>query len=194
MNYKGGKMEIWKDIKGFEGLYQISNYGRLKSFKVYPEGKILKLTNKNGDYFSVVLQGIGFKPRSIRIHRLVAEAFLPNPCNLPEINHIDGNKQNNHISNLEWVTKSQNVVHSMTMLHPHQNDGIKNYNKFIKTTPVMQLTKEGLPIKTYLNCKEASKQTGICHRDILLVANHQPKRKTAGGYKWEFVKKGVIVK
>ena len=90
-------MEIWKDVKGWEGLYQISNYGRLKSFKVYPEGKILKLTNKNGDYYSVVLQGIGLKPKSTRIHRLVAEAFLPNPCNLPEINHIDGKKQNNHI-------------------------------------------------------------------------------------------------
>ena len=183
--------EIWKDVKEFEGYYQISNFGRLKSFKVDNAGKILKLTNRNGDYFSVVLCGIGKKNKSTRIHRLVAEAFIPNPENLPEINHIDGNKQNNCVDNLEWVTRQENLIHSMTVLHPKQNDGMIYYNQHIRPKPIVQMNMNGQIIAEFESAEIASRQTGVCSRNILQMANKTPYkkdhlRKSAGRYKWAF--------
>jgi hypothetical protein len=92
--------EIWKGILGFEGLYEVSNFGNIKSFKLCPSGFILKQTNKNGGYLSVQLCGKGNRPKTIRTHRIVAINFIPNPKNLPEVNHKDMNKQNNLYSNL----------------------------------------------------------------------------------------------
>ena len=108
--------EIWKDIPNYEGLYQASNLGRIKSIqyfnhtnnKIYPRDKILKpILNEKG-YCRVDLS----KSRKIkrhRVHRLVAETFIPNPYNLLEVNHIDGNKQNNKVNNLEWCSHSYNM-------------------------------------------------------------------------------------
>lgn len=184
--------EVWKDIKDYEGLYQISNYGRLKSFKVESKGKILKLTNQYGNYFSVVLQGKGVPKRSTRIHRLVAEAFIPNPNNLPEINHKDGNKQNNNVNNLEWVSRKQNAVHSMTILHPQQKDGMIYYNKYIRPKPIVQMDLNNNILAVFDSAETASKMTGVCARNILQMANKTPfnkkglLRKSAGGFKWAF--------
>ena len=91
-----------------EEKYYISSKGSLKNIQT---DKILKMTNKYGDYFSVVLY-LNEKRKSTRIHRLVAEAFIPNPDNKPQVNHIDGNKQNNCVENLEWVTAKQNLEHA----------------------------------------------------------------------------------
>lgn len=85
--------ERWVPVSGFEGLYEISDLGRMRSYKVSSSGKILSLTNKTGDYIRVVLQGIGKERKSIGLHRLVAMRFIPNPDELPEVNHIDGDKQ-----------------------------------------------------------------------------------------------------
>lgn len=183
--------EIWKDVEGFEGLYQISSRGRLKSFKQYKEGKILRLTNKKGGYFSFVLQGIGHARRSVRIHRLVATAFIPNPDNLPQVNHIDGNKQNNAVENLEWCTASENHRHALKQ-KPEILQGMIRYNKYNRPRTVIQFSKYGRPICRFLSAKEAQLQTGICARNILQVANRTPfnpkgfTRKTAGGYIWRF--------
>ena len=92
--------EIWKDVPGYEGLYQVSNFGRVKSFKKYKSGYVMKNTNKNGWYFTIVLQGINKPKTTKRIHRIVAELFIPNESNLPIVNHKDMNKQNNHYLNL----------------------------------------------------------------------------------------------
>lgn len=183
--------EIWKDVKGYEGLYQVSNYGRLKSFKVDSKGKILKLTNQYGDYFAVVLQGKGVPRRSARMHRLVAEAFLPNPDNLPEVNHIDGDKQNNKVDNLEWISHSKNIIHSMTELHSHQIEKMVNFNKHIRPKPIIQMDMTGKVLAEFETATMASRQTGVCARNILQVANKAPYRKSAGGYLWAF-KRGVI--
>lgn len=182
--------EIWKDVKGYEGLYQISNYGRLKSFKTDSKGKILKLTDKNGAYFTIILQGKGVQKRTTRIHRLVAEAFLPNPENLPQVNHIDGNKQNNNVNNLEWCTASYNVKHSLN-LHPEQVKKMVYYNQHIKPKPIVQMDLKGNIIAEFESATVASQQTGVCARNILQMANKTPYkkdhlRKSAGGYKWAF--------
>jgi len=114
-------IEEWKDIKGFEGLYQVSNLGRVlslpKTFKgggnggvKSHNGIILKQT-KATLYPSVNFSVNGVKT-VVNVHRLVAEAFLPNPENKTTVNHIDGNKYNSNVSNLEWATQSENIIHA----------------------------------------------------------------------------------
>lgn len=102
-------MEEWRDIKGYEGIYQISNKGRVKSLgnnKTRKE-KILRPGKRKG-YFYISLCKKGEKPKYFDIHRLVAQAFLPNPDNLPVVNHKDENKLNNNVENLEWCTYQYN--------------------------------------------------------------------------------------
>ena len=113
--------EIWRDVPGWEGVYQISNKGRIKSFKVCPSGKIMSLCNQTGDYIRFVLQKHGRNKKTVLVHRLVAKVFIPNPLNLPVVNHKDGNKQNNSVDNLEWCTRSQNTSHAF-------KTGLRNYN------------------------------------------------------------------
>lgn len=103
--------EIWKDIEGYEGLYQISNLGRVKSFKRYSEGKILKARKVTKGYLQVTLLKNG-KGKNKKVHRLVAQAFIMNPNNCPQVNHINGNKTDNTVQNLEWVTNKENVQHA----------------------------------------------------------------------------------
>lgn len=187
-----GTEEQWLPVRGFEGLYEVSSFGRMKSYKVEPEGQILSLKNKTGDYFRFVLQGIGKKQKSVAIHRLVAEHFIPNPDGLPEVNHIDGNKQNNAVWNLEWCSRSHNVKHSIKM-HPSQLNGMIFHNKCGRTRFVVQLSRSGEVISAYFSAASASKHTGVCARNILQVANRTPfnskgqVRKTAGGYVWRFM-------
>lgn len=183
--------EIWRDVPGWEGVYQISNMGRMKSFKVDPSGKVMSLRNKTGDYIRVVLQKHGRKPKTVLVHRLVAKVFIPNPLNLPAVNHKDCDKQNNSVSNLEWCTNSYNVRHSMYM-HPMQNVSMVYYNKFERPKSIAQIDKSGNIIAVYGSAKMAQVSTGVCSRNILQVANRTPFnrkgqiRKTAGGYVWRF--------
>ena len=108
--------EIWKDIKGYEGLYQVSNFGRVKSLdrKVWnylKKGKILKTKDNGNRYLNVSLHNKNKVEKHVYIHRLVAEAFIPNSSNLPQVNHKDFNKQNNCVDNLEWVSDLENKKH-----------------------------------------------------------------------------------
>ena len=117
-------MEVWKDIKGYEGLYQVSNTGRVKSLerkvKNWPNGlrtikeRILKPAlngRESRKYYAVNLYKNG-KPKLIKIHRLVALHFVPNPDSLPQVNHIDNDPLNNHYKNLEWGTQRENMAHA----------------------------------------------------------------------------------
>lgn len=99
--------EQWKNIEGYEGLYQVSNYGRIKSFKRGKE-RILKPQKNNWDYLQVYLNKNG-KQVWKKVHRLVAEAFLENPNNYDQVNHKDENKQNNCVDNLEWCNAKHNI-------------------------------------------------------------------------------------
>lgn len=152
---------------------------------------MLKQTNRRGDYLSVVLQCKGKPPRSAKIHRMVAEQFIPNPDGLPEVNHIDGNKQNNAAENLEWCTQKENAAHARR-LNPDITKGIVEYNRYIKTKPLVQIDIRGRIVGRYANGAEASRETGICQRNIMQVATHTPfngkgqTRRTAGGYVWMF--------
>lgn len=102
--------EIWKEIEGFNGDYLISNLGRVKSLKNNKES-ILKPFKSGGGYYKVALSKNKMS-KTLYIHRLVAKAFIQNPENKPEINHIDGCKTNNQVTNLEWITHKQNIQHA----------------------------------------------------------------------------------
>ena len=103
--------EIWKDVVGFEGLYKVSNFGNVISTRRnYSKGTWYLKPFYNGGYLRVSLV-VNCKKKSFLVHRLVAEAFIPNPDNRDTVNHIDGCKTNNHVENLEWTTPSENQIH-----------------------------------------------------------------------------------
>ena len=182
--------EIWKDVVGYEGLYQVSNLGNLKSFKVSKDGRVLKMTNKTGWYFTVVLQGKGKPKQTKRIHRLVAEYFVNNPLRLKQVNHKDLNKQNNHFLNLEWVTCRENMVHAVKN-NPDFVKAMIYRNQVLNPKIIIQLSIHGQFISEFGNSKLAHIATGVCARNILQVASkdeYKPGliRKTAGGFIWKY--------
>ena len=131
--------EIWQDVKGFEGFYQISNLGNLKSLervvrnvngtRVVPE-QLMKFTTRSG-YYNVILRKYGQR-HSRQIHRLVAEAFIPNPQGHPIVNHKDFNKKNNCVENLEWCTQAHNIQWSKENLcKPTKNTYSSSGEKYI---------------------------------------------------------------
>lgn len=179
--------EVWKDVPDYEGLYQVSNLGRVKSLSRYlntgfgskrkTKEKILKPSGKV--YFHVELCK-GRVNKIFSVHRLVAQAFIPNPDNLPEIDHIDTDRKNNIVTNLRWVTHSENCRNEITK---QTKSKIFTNNK--KTSfPVLQLDLDGCILNEYPSIREAERQTKIEQIDIRRVCYGLNGRKTAGGYKW----------
>lgn len=171
-------IEIWEDIKGYEGLYQISNLGQVKSLEKYVPYKhtsnalqkkpcrILKGEISKCGYIRVVLQNC--KRERCLVHRLVANAFISNPENKKTVNHKDGNKQNNSARNLEWATQSENLIHavktglkpSYPLRHPFARPLINISTGEIKST------------------SEVSKETGISISDIKRMTRGHIENKT----------------
>lgn len=112
--------EIWKPIKGYEGLYEVSNKGRVKTLdkffdwvddiKIFHKGRIIKKCNDSDGYEIIGLTKNKIR-KTAKVHRLVAQAFISNSKKKPHINHVDNNRKNNNVSNLEWVTPSENSAH-----------------------------------------------------------------------------------
>lgn len=211
--------EIWKDIEGYEGLYQVSNLGRIKSLgrtierigqkgksfkRTYPV-KILKFGKDPKGYYrtSLALNGVN---TTVKIHRIVAQAFIPNPNKLPQVNHIDGNKENNRVDNLEWCDNQENQDHAWKnglrkkgkehwsygkqpkwwtnqkgKNHPSYGlRGVKNAN----SKKVVQYDKNNNFIKQWDSMADIQREIGINTCNISLCC--QGKRKTAGGYIWKY--------
>jgi hypothetical protein len=183
--------EIWKDIPGYEGLYQISNLGRVKSLdrivtskigvKKSVKGKIMK-NCINGNQYSYVNLSLNKKFKSKKIHRLIAIVFIPNPENKPCVNHKDGNKLNNSIDNLEWVTMGENQKHAYdTGLKIGALKGKTGYKNHLSKT-VMQMDLTGNLISEFGSVNEATRMTGVNN----ISACCKNKRPSAGGYKWKY--------
>lgn len=185
------------------GNYQISNLGRIKSLtcwagnkyikKYIKREKILKLSPKKNGYLIVALQNkkiIKYKT----VHRLVAEAFIPNPENYPVVNHIDGNKINNNVDNLEWCTYKHNNQEAIRLgLSPDPNTILKRWTgKFGKnhnrSKHIYQIDKDSNKIiAEYYGVPKVVRKTGLCEGALYAVLNN--RRKTTGGYIWKYADK-----
>lgn len=152
--------EIWKDIEGYEGIYQVSNTGKVRSLdrKVWnytKKGRILKMHNNGHGYYNVSLHSKEKNEKHVYIHILVAKAFIPNPNNYEQVNHKDFNKLNNCVDNLEWVSRKQNVLHYRESAYCKKVEKQRN-KKFVSLTmervyknkdKIISLYKDGLSIK-----------------------------------------------
>ena len=180
--------EIWKDIKGFEGLYQVSNLGRVRSLTRNRrgrnnapnpiQGRILKLETLSGYERAHLFKNN--KGKYFLVHRLVANAFIPNPDNLPQVNHKDEDKTNNRVDNLEWCTPKYNYNYGTINIRRSQ----KQLNDKNKSKIVLQYSLDGTFIKEWKSTKDVQRNLGFdnshiseCCRNII---------KTAYGYLWKY--------
>ena len=160
--------EEWRDIAGYKGEYQISSKGRVRSLKKTKPHIMSLLLGRTQDYYTVGLSKQGIKKR-YSVNRLVAEAFIPNPEHLPEVNHKDENTLNNNVENLEWVTHSQNIRHSA-----HR-----------QSYPVAQYSLDEELINIFPSLAEAERQTKIPRPNI--SASIRRGTYYAGGYIWRYI-------
>ena len=173
--------EIWKDISGYEGLYQVSNMGKVRSLdrtivykngqRHFYRGKILKPGKGANGYIYVKL---GKNGRDTGVHRLVAEAFIPNPDSKPDVNHINGVKSDNRTSNLEWCTRAENMEHCKKVLQ-----------KQTGRAPIkIRCVETG---ETFSSLSEAAKKYTLNIPHLSEIITKKSSRKIAGGFHWEKV-------
>lgn len=169
--------EEWKDIKDYEGLYQVSNLGRIKSFRCSKKFHcqkeyILKPNISSHGYAQVTLYNETIKHKFL-VHRLVANAFIPNPNNLPQINHKDENRLNNSSENLEWCTAEYNNAYGTAKIRSIDT----------KSTPIEQVTFDGKVLAVYRSTRIASELLKINYGTLKsAVSNHSQCQ----GYFWRF--------
>lgn len=164
---------MWKQIvyDGFETSYEVNENGEVRNGKT---GYVLKLQPTKDEYYSVSLR-VNNRPRMCRVHRLVAMAFIPNPENKPIVNHKDGNRINNKVENLEWVTYSENTQHAV-------DTGLK---PAAKTVEVVQYNLDGTKIDEFFSISDAARDTGSSVEKI--VACCKGARKTHNGFQWRYL-------
>jgi len=162
-------MEIWKNIEGYEGYYQVSNKGNVRSLVT---NKLLSQTYCKDGYLKVHFN-VNSVDKTRQVHRLVAKHFCPNSENKPQVNHIDGNKTNNNASNLEWVTQKENMKHAF------KNNLIKPITRTVKAINV----KTG-EITIFESILKAATVLGINKTNITAVC--RGRQKTAGGFIWQY--------
>lgn len=175
--------EIWKEVKDYPN-YEISNFGRVKALKFYSnvhkkyydrELILKEKTNRFGYKFVSLGCGKRGNRKNVMIHRLVAQAFIHNSNNYKEINHIDGNKANNNVNNLEWCTRSENMKHAYKI-------GLR---RGIPTKEVIQLA-DGKIIKRWASISEIKNTLNLDYSSIYQCCNN--KRNKCGGFQWRYLK------
>ena len=155
--------EIWKDVDGFNGFYQVSNLGRVKSVN-----KIRKLHKTQDGYYKVRLQH-GDVDKTCRVHRLVAEAFIPNLHNKETVNHIDGNKENNHVTNLEWNDRHEQLQHAYDLNLKKADKGSSNCNAALTDEQVREIRKVYVRQSKEFGTVALGRKYGVSDRVIGLV-------------------------
>ena len=184
-------MEMWRDIRGYEGLYQVSNYGRVRSLDRYVKGKSnsLRLLKgriirqiQHGDYLHVLLyrNGVG---KWLEVHQLVAQTFIPNPHDYDVVHHKDHDPSNNRVENLEWMPNNEHAAMHAAIRAKERGWG----------TTVYQYTLDGELVAIFPSTSEAAKQFGFDKNEISICCRggrHRNKkwiaRKTHKGFKWSY--------
>lgn len=192
----------WRSIKGYEGVYEVSNDGRVRRIAGWsnknngyrhPTGELKQDCVKG--YPQIALYKNGEKKR-FKVHRLVASAFLPNPLNLPQVNHKDGNKGNNNVKNLEWVTQSQNMKHARdTGLCPNDTPRMRRARSEVgrKTQNILKVRPRKPVIVTaeketmrFSSCKECAKTLGLSVASVSRLCRYEKVgSKVKGVFKYE---------
>jgi len=192
--------EIWKDIKNYEGYYQVSNLGRVRSVErtikngnryIVRKGRISKQFKRNRYYFVILYKNS--KGKNLLVHRLVAEAFIPNPDNLPCVNHLIPVEDDfclNTVSNLEWCSYSKNNRYPYELNRRQPNYCMKG--KFgVESSnhkAIYQIDRDTNKILKKFECiRDAGRELNISYSSITQVCKKMPHHLTAGGYKWRYV-------
>ena len=172
---------MWLPIKGAKD-YFVSDNGEVKSYRHFKDGIILKQNKGNHGYYMVNIYYDDGTHKYQTVHRLVAEAFVPNPNNLPEVNHKDETRTNNEASNLEWCDLSYNRMYGTA----HER------HRALCSKPCIQKTLEGEFVRYFPSIKEAERQTGISNGNIGSVCRKDKWHHTAGGYLWEYAERNMV--
>jgi hypothetical protein len=184
--------EVWKPVLGYEDRYLVSNLGRVKSIsrvfyhigrwgKIHKSIRYEKLIKQTftGDYLRI--NGCIKNTYKLKlVHRLVAESFIPNPKNKPQVNHINGIKSDNRVENLEWCTRSENLIHAFKTGLCVAKKGFENK----KSKPISQFTKEGVWVKDWAGAREVGRLTNMLQGNISGALSG--KLKTAYGFIWKY--------
>lgn len=180
----------WRAIPGYEGLYEVNNFGSVRSLFRYKK----QLTPSKGahGYLTVELYK-GKQRKRVLVHRLVAMAFIQNPKNYPQVNHKDENRCNNTVENLEWCSAIYNMNYGIGGETRHSKIDYSKpcyaenarKNGAIRSKPVLQFSIDGTLLNKYCSAKEAHRETGLNHSHILECCNGK-RYKTVGGFVWKF--------
>jgi hypothetical protein len=183
-------METWKPVKDYEGSYEISNFGRVRSVdrytqtwngQVFKKGVLKKLKEDKDGYYKVWLSKES-KKKPFFVHRLVAQAFLSNDKLHPVVNHLDGDKKNNHVDNLEWCTRSRNDKHAFSI-------GLRKPSDGGTSKRVAKVDPKTYEMTIYDSMSAAARENDITVQSISYCANG--KKETSKGFIWAFVDEGV---
>jgi hypothetical protein len=164
--------ELWKDVIGYEEYFQVSNLGNIFSKRTH---KILitPLSKTGYPLLSTKIGGRKGTYKTIKVHRMVAEAFIPNPDNKPFVNHIDGNKTNNVVTNLEWVTAKENSVHSISTGLQKPRCGMESGNSKLTDDDVKHIRENYKPRCSANGSRALGRKYGVDHQTILCIVKNK---------------------